>query len=61
MSGEFSLADAEATFGPAAMERVDRSVAEAPVLGAELRERLRSLFVSARVMRAEDSSAAEAA
>jgi hypothetical protein len=58
MSGEpFSLADAEATFGPAAMEHIDRAVSQAPPLSPELRERLRALFASARGMRAEPPAA----
>lgn len=49
MSGEegFSLADAEATFGPENWERIRQQVAEAPEFSPEQREKFRALFASA--------------
>lgn len=51
MSSEtgFSLADAEATFGPENWERIRQDVAQAPEFSAEQRERFRALFASAPV------------
>ncbi|MDX3398388.1 hypothetical protein [Streptomyces sp. ME01-18h] len=47
----FSLADAEAVFSQEDWEHMDREVAAAPAFRPELREQLRTVFVSARVMR----------
>lgn len=60
MSEPFSLADAEATFGPEDSEHVHREVAAAPKLSPEQIEHLRALFASVRLSRPADS-AAEAA
>ena len=46
---DFSLAEAEAFFGPENWELVRRQVAEAPEFSPEQRERFRSLFASAPV------------
>lgn len=47
----FSLAEAERRLGPAAIAAARRNVESAPAARAELREQIRSVFVSARVMR----------
>lgn len=46
---EFSLADAEATFGPENWERIGHDVDAAPEFSPEQRERFRALFASAPV------------
>lgn len=52
MSSEpFSLADAEATFGPDDWEHMGREVAAAPRFSPEQIEQFRALFASARVTR----------
>ncbi|MDT0387880.1 hypothetical protein [Streptomyces dubilierae] len=61
MSGDdLTPAVLEAEFGPEALEYLDRVVADAPPLNAELRERIRSTFASARAMR-PTAAAADAA
>ena len=51
MSGEaeFSLADAEATFGPEDWEQLCQGVAQAPEFSPEQREKYKALFASAPV------------
>jgi uncharacterized protein with von Willebrand factor type A (vWA) domain len=44
---EFSLADAEATFGPENWEQLRQGVAAAPEFSPEQREKFRALFASA--------------
>lgn len=46
---DFSLAEAEAFFGPENWERIRQQVAEAPEFSPEQRERFRALFASAPV------------
>lgn len=46
---EFSLAEAEALFGPENWERIRQDVADAPEFSPEQRERFRALFASAPV------------
>lgn len=45
----FSLADAEALFGPENWERIRQSVADAPEFTPEQREKLRALFATVRI------------
>lgn len=51
MSEPFSLADAEATFGPENWEHMGREVAAAPAFSPEQIEKFRALFASVRVTR----------
>lgn len=51
MSEPFSLADAEATFGPDNWERLCREAEAAPEFSPEQEEKLRALFASARLTR----------
>ncbi|MBO7938953.1 hypothetical protein JTP77_023955 [Streptomyces sp. S9] len=54
MSGEpFSIADAEATFGPENSMRVRQCVADAPPHSPEQREYLKRVFALARLARPE--------
>lgn len=53
---DFSLADAEALFGPENWERMGREVAAAPPFSPELREKLRALFATVRVERPADDT-----
>lgn len=57
MSEPFSLADAEATFGPENWEYMGRAVADAPPFSPEQIEKFRALFASVRVAQSADSSA----
>lgn len=57
MSEPFSLADAEATFGPENWERMGREVAAAPEFSPEQIEKFRALFASVRVTRPADPAA----
>jgi hypothetical protein len=57
MSEPFSIADAEAAFGPENCERVRQSVAAAPPFSPEQRERFKALFASVRVTRPTDPAA----
>lgn len=57
MSGDFSLADAEAIFGPDNWARIHREVADAPEFSPEQREKFRALFASVRVTRPADPAA----
>lgn len=49
MSEPFSRAEAERLLGPAAVARARQLVDEAPPLSPEIREKLRALFLSARM------------
>ncbi|MGW1669024.1 hypothetical protein [Streptomyces sp. NPDC002324] len=51
MSEPFSLAAAEARFGPEACEQVARNVAAAPKFSPEQVMALRALFAASRVVR----------
>jgi hypothetical protein len=53
----FSIAAAEARFGPELAERAKESAARAPRFTAEQREKFRSLFAAARVTRPADTAA----
>jgi hypothetical protein len=55
--GPFSLADAEALFGPENWERIGREVDEAPEFTPEQREKFRALFATVRVERPADPAA----
>ncbi|MGJ5831353.1 hypothetical protein [Streptomyces ossamyceticus] len=57
MSEPFSLADAEATFGPDNAKRVRDSVAAAPPWSPEQVMALRALFAASRVERPADPAA----
>ncbi|MFI1702018.1 hypothetical protein ACH419_39560 [Streptomyces bobili] len=47
----FSLAEAERRLGPAAIEVARRNVDAAPPIRPEVREQIRSVFLSARIAR----------
>jgi hypothetical protein len=47
----FSLAEAERRLGPAAIAAARRSVEAAPPVRPEVREQIRSVFMSARIAR----------
>jgi hypothetical protein len=57
MSKPFSLADAEATFGPENWERIGREVAAAPKFRPEQVMALRALFAASRAARPADKPA----
>lgn len=57
MSEPFSLADAEATFGPENSKHVDDNVAAAPPWSPEQVMALRALFAASRVVRPADPAA----
>lgn len=58
MNGKpFSLADAEATFGPDDWAHLLRDVAAAPEFSPEQREKFRALFASARMTRPANPAA----
>lgn len=50
----FSRAAAQERLGPAAMEAIKKSVADAPPLRPEQREQLRAIFATARPRAAAD-------
>ncbi|MER5715789.1 hypothetical protein [Streptomyces sp. NPDC002132] len=58
MSGEpFSLADAEAVFGPVNWEHIGHQVDAAPEFSPEQCEKFRALFASARRARTANTAA----
>lgn len=57
MSEPFSLADAEATFGPDDWEHIGHAVAAAPPFSPEQLMALRALFAASRVARPTDPPA----
>lgn len=57
MSEPFSLADAEATFGPENWEYMGREVAAAPKFSPEQIEKFRALFASVRMTQPADPAA----
>lgn len=57
MSEPFSLADAEATFGPENWERMGEIVAAAPPFRPEQAMALRALFAASRPVRPADPAA----
>lgn len=57
----FSLAAAEALFGPEDWEHIGREVAAAPEFSPEQREKLRALFATVHTVRQADTPAADAA
>jgi hypothetical protein len=57
MSDDFSLAEAEALFGPDNWERMGHEVDTAPEFTPEQREKFRALFATARLARPADSAA----
>jgi hypothetical protein len=54
---DFSLADAEALFGPENWECMGREVAAAPRFSPEQLEKFRALFATVRVPRPADDAA----
>lgn len=57
----FSLAAAEALFGPANWEHIGRAVDAAPEFTPEQREKFLALFATVRIVRQADTPAADAA
>jgi hypothetical protein len=57
MSDDFSLADAEATFGPTAWAHILREAETAPEFSPEQREKFRALFASVRTTRPANPAA----
>lgn len=57
----FSLAAAEALFGPELWAHIGRVVDAAPEFSPEQREKFRALFATVRIVRQADSPAADAA
>ena len=57
----FSLAAAEALFGPENWERIGHAVDAAPEFSPEQIEKLRALFATIRIPRQADPPAADAA